>query len=183
VGYLAGQVQDFAGDGSAWGLQISYSFEDSPLGTGGAIRKASAQMDTPFFALNGDTLFLINLSALWLAHCSSRALGTVALLPVSDGSSRGCVTLDENNQITSFNEKPASTGVALVNGGVYVLEPGALASVPANHPASIEREVFPHLAAHGLLAGYVQPAYFTDIGTPESLLVFEQDLLAGVVPL
>jgi NDP-sugar pyrophosphorylase family protein len=183
VGYLAKQVQDFTGDGSAWGLQINYSNEDSPLGTGGALRRASAQMEDPFFALNGDTLFMVDLSALWLAHCSSEALATVALLPVSDGSARGCVTLDEKNRITSFNEKPAATGVALVNGGVYVLEPGALKLVPADRPVSIEREVFPELAAQGLLAGYVQPAYFTDIGTPESLSVFEKDLLAGVVRL
>lgn len=183
VGYLADQVQDFAGDGSAWGLQINYSLEESPLGTGGALRQASLQMEGPFFALNGDTLFMVDLSALWLAHCSTQALATVALLPVSDGSARGCVTLDENNRIISFNEKPAATGVALVNGGVYVLEPGALDSVPANRPVSIEREVFPEQAAQGLLAGYVQPAYFTDIGTPESLSVFEKDLLAGVVRL
>jgi NDP-sugar pyrophosphorylase family protein len=183
VGYLADQVQDFAGDGSAWDLHINYSLEDNPLGTGGALRKASIQIEGPFFALNGDTLFMVNMSALWLAHCSIRPLATVALLPVSDGSARGCVTLDENNRIISFNEKPAATGVALVNGGVYVLEPGALDSVPANQPVSIEREVFPDLAAQGLLAGYVQAAYFTDIGTPESLLAFEKDLLAGAVRL
>ena len=183
VGYLAEKVREFAGDGRAWGLQIGYSQEETPLGTGGALRKASAQMESPFFVLNGDTLFLVDLSALWLAHCSTQPLATVALLPVQDGSGRGCVTLTENGKITSFDEKQPVAGLALVNGGVYVLEPGALDSVPTGQPASIEREIFPRLAAKGHLAGQVQPAYFVDIGTPESLLAFEQDLVGGLIRL
>ena len=157
--------------------------EETPLGTGGALRKASAQMESPFFALNGDTLFLVDLNALWLAHCSTQALATVALLPVQDGSARGCVKLAENGKITSFDEKPPAKGLALINGGVYVLEPGALDSLPTGQPGSIEREIFPSLAAKGQLAGQVQPAYFVDIGTPESLSAFEQDLVEGVIRL
>ena len=183
VSYQAEKVREFAGDGRAWGLQISYSQDETPLGTGGALRKASAYIGSPFFALNGDTLFLVDLSALWLAHCSSHALATVALLPVQDGSARGCVTLGENGKITSFDEKPPATGLALVSRGVYVLEPGALDSLPTGQPASIEREIFPRLAAKGQLAGQVQPAYFVDIGTPESLLAFEQDLVGGLIRL
>jgi len=183
VGYQAEKVREFAGDGRAWGLQIRYSLEETPLGTGGALRKASAYMETPFFALNGDTLFLVDLNALWLAHCSARALATVALIPVQDGSARGCVILAGDGKITSFDEKPPAVGLALVNGGVYVLEPGALDSLPTGQPASIEREIFPRLATEGQLAGHIQPAYFVDIGTPESLSAFEQDLVEGVIRL
>jgi NDP-sugar pyrophosphorylase family protein len=183
VGYMAEKVKEFAGDGRPWGLHIRYSQEETPLGTGGALRKASAQMESPFFALNGDTLFMVDLNALWLAHCSTQALATVALLPVQDGSARGCVKLDENGKITSFDEKPPAKGIALINGGVYVLESGVLNSLPTGQPASIEREIFPSLAAKGKLAGHVEPAYFVDIGTPESLLAFEQDLIEGVIRL
>jgi NDP-sugar pyrophosphorylase family protein len=183
VGYLAEKVREFAGDGQAWGLQIRYSLEETPLGTGGAIRKASAYMENPYFSLNGDTLFLVDLNALWLAHCSTQVLATVALLSVQNGSARGCVSLAENGKITSFDEKPPAAGRALVNGGVYVLEPGALDSLPTGQPASIEREIFPRLAAKGQLAGHIQPAYFVDIGTPESLSAFEQDLVEGGIRL
>ena len=68
----------------------------------------------------------------------------------------------------------------LVNGGVYVLEPQALAEIQPGQAASIERDVFPRLASRRQLAGHEQSAYFADIGTPESLAAFERDVLDGL---
>ncbi len=207
VGHLADQVQAYAGDGGDWGLEITYSIEQSALGTGGALRQACAGLDQPFFALNGDTLFQVDLSALWEQHVRLGCLATVALLPVSDASSRGRVRLAQDGRILSFDEKPApgepvetsrwdvsnnqmpgenqtpQRGVStnIVNGGVYLLEPLALADIPPWEAASIEREVFPRLASRGQLGGLVQDAYFADIGTPESLEAFERDVVRGVV--
>jgi len=202
VGYLAGQVRDFAGDGQHWGLEVTYSLEQAALGTGGALRQASAGLDEPFFALNGDTLFSVDLYALWEQHARLGSLATVALLRVADsntaGSARGCVRLAEDGHILAFDEKPAETphrGVStrrvvstrrdipapfLVNGGVYVLEPSALAEIQPGQAASIERDVFPRLASRRQLAGHEQSAYFADIGTPESLAAFERDVLDGL---
>lgn len=183
VGYLAGQVQEFARDGQDWGLEVTYSLEQTPLGTGGALRQASAGLSEAFFALNGDTLFRVDLPVLWEQHSRVGGLATVALLGVADGSARGCVRLSADGHILAFDEKPlqaqAGPQPALVNGGVYVLEPQALADIPAGQAASIEREVFPRLAARSQLAGQVQDAYFADIGTPDSLAAFERDVLAG----
>jgi NDP-sugar pyrophosphorylase family protein len=193
VGYLAGQVRDFARDGQDWGLEVTYSLEQTALGTGGALRQASAGLGEPFFALNGDTLFSVDLHALWEQHARLGGLGTVALLRVADGSARGCVRLAEDGHILAFDEKPAKVemsrrgvstrrGVsALVNGGVYVLEPPALAEIQPGQAASIERDVFPRLASRRQLAGQEQSAYFADIGTPESLAAFERDVLSGLI--
>jgi NDP-sugar pyrophosphorylase family protein len=184
VGYLASQVRDFAQDGKDWDLEITYSLEQTTLGTGGALRQASADLDESFIALNGDTLFSVDLCALWEQHVRVGGLATVALLRVPDGSARGCVRLAEDGQILAFDEKPIHAQgkplPALVNGGVYVLEPQALSVIQPGQAASIEREVFPRLAARGLLAGHVQQAYFADIGTPESLTAFERDVLEGL---
>ena len=184
VGYLASQVQDFARDGQEWGLEIGYSHEQAALGTGGALRQASADLSEPFFALNGDTLFRADLHALWEQQARLGCLATVALLRAADGSARGCVRLAEDGHILAFDEKPNNVetprrGVStrLINGGVYVLTPQALADIPLGQAASIEREVFPRLAARGQLAGLEQPAYFADIGTPASLSAFERDVL------
>jgi NDP-sugar pyrophosphorylase family protein len=190
VGYLAGQVRDFTGDGQHWGLEVTYSLEQAALGTGGALRQASAGLDEPFFALNGDTLFSVDLYALWEYHARLGSLATVALLRVADGSAagsaRGCVRLAEDGHILAFDEKPAQAQVetpnlaslqtVLVNGGVYVLEPSALTEIRPGQAASIERDVFPRLASRGQLAGLEQSAYFADIGTPESLAAFERDV-------
>ncbi len=179
VGHLAGQIKDFAGDGQRWELEVRYSQEEIPLGTGGALRQASLELEQPFFALNGDTVFMVNLRSLWEAHIASQALATLALLRVDDGRARGCVKLDERGRIVAFDEKPAQADSVLVSGGVYVLDPQALAEVEPGRAVSIEREVFPQLAAGRRLAGHVQAAYFADIGTPESLAKFESDVVAG----
>lgn len=186
VGHLAEQVQRFAGDGRRWGLQVRYSIEQAPLGTGGALHQVSQALSRPFFAMNGDTLFLADLQALWKTHLARQAAATLALLPVQDWQSRGSVTLAEDGTITAFDEKPdqgwlADPAPVLVNGGIYVINPGALAFIQPGRAISIEREVFPILADQGRLAGLVQAAYFADIGTPESLAAFEQDLIAGAI--
>jgi NDP-sugar pyrophosphorylase family protein len=185
VGYLASQVQDYARDGQQWGLEISYSLEQAPLGTAGALRQASADLGEAFFALNGDTLFCADLAELWEHHLRVNSLATVALLRLAGNAAaglRGCVRLSPDGHILSFDEKPALVGGSvLVNGGVYCIEPQALAEVPTGRAVSIEREVFPRLAERGVLAGLVQQAYFADIGTPESLAAFERDVLSGLV--
>ncbi len=190
AGYLAEQVRAYAGDGRAWRLDISHSLEQSALGTGGALRQASLDLRGPFFALNGDTLFRADLAALWDQHQRVGGLATIALLRIADSSTdaksvRGCVRLADDGHILAFDEKPglesprrneSTPPGVLVNGGVYVLEPQALAEIAPGQAASIERDVFPRLAARGQLAGLEQAAYFADIGTPASLAAFERDV-------
>jgi NDP-sugar pyrophosphorylase family protein len=187
IGYLADQIKSYVGDGERWNLRAGYVWEEQPLGTAGALRLSSLGLEGPFFGLNGDTLFLADFQELWHAHRSHPATASVCLKPSEDPAQRGRVSVDPNGRITSFEEK-ASEGagqqsVWLVNAGLYLLEPRALASVAPGESASIERQVFPQLARQGELYGQVQQAYFADIGTPESLAVFESDVLAKHTPL
>jgi NDP-sugar pyrophosphorylase family protein len=181
VGYMADQIKTYAGDGSRWEIKLDYSVEQKPLGTGGALKLASKELQKAFFALNGDTLFAADLLALWQAHSSAEADATIALLPVQGGQERGCVALAEDGRILSFDEKPPVVDQALINGGVYVIEPRALESIQIGQQVSMERQVFPMLAAQRRLFGQVQMAYFTDIGTPQSLAAFEGDVKSGKI--
>ena len=183
TGYLGDQVRAFAKDGYQWGLKISYSHESSPLGTGGALRQASEQITGPFFSLNGDTVFMSGLQKLWHTHFTRHATATLALLRVREVKSRGSVTIDDAGSILHFHEKPSSSETALVNTGFYVLTREALASIPPGQPASLECEIFPLLAKQRSLQGDIETGYFADIGTPEALVLFEQDVLAGIVPI
>ncbi len=201
VGYLAEQVRAYVADGRRWKMNVEYVEEKLPLGTGGALKLASLaggdwKENSPFFALNGDTLFQVNLAELWCSHQANQALATIALREIqtspADASERpdyrlrGCVTVDENRLITSFDEKPTENGIGtaarpiLTNGGVYVLTPAALANIEPGQAASLERDVFPALAATRQLAGFPQTGYFVDIGAPHSLNAFEQDILRGM---
>lgn len=191
IGYKGAQVREYAGDGSNWSVKIEYCQENKPLGTGGALRLAIETLTRDiFFAFNGDTLFDVDLQRLWAMHQKLQVLATIALLRVSTMEShlRGCVKLANNGKILSFDEKPDSRAAdpreqtMLISGGVYLLSKEALTSITPGSKASIERDIFPSLAQNGLLAGIVEKGYFADIGTPESLDVFEHDIIHGVVP-
>jgi D-glycero-alpha-D-manno-heptose 1-phosphate guanylyltransferase len=183
VGYLAHQVKAFAPIAATWNLQVRIVQETAPLGTAGAARLASSGLLKPFLLVNGDTLFLVDISALEKAHRQSAALATMCLRHMTDVSARGRVEIDTNGLIQNFQEKTQIQGNALANGGIYLFEPGALDIVPEGKPASLETDLFPKLASMGKLAGFVQDAYFCDIGTPESLAEFENDLRSGKVTL
>ncbi len=179
AGYLANSILDYAQVSAQSGLDIQVSTEQNPLGTGGALRKASLAESAPFFALNGDTLFLIDLQSLWRFHKTHHSSGSLALLQAVEVRQRGCVRMTDEGYIQSFDEKANQSQPALVNGGVYILTPQALSSVIPGEPVSLERQVFPELAKKGLLTGQVQAGFFVDIGTPESLNQFEQDVRSG----
>jgi len=195
VGYLGEQVQLEIGNGSRWGMVIEYIKEKEPLGTGGALKLCSHGLQGPFFALNGDTLFRVSLRELWQCHKFHQTIATVSLRKIArvdfdDHSQRGCVILDPNGKIQIFDEKPrlgrdpgiinGQSDDILTNGGVYILTPEALASLEPGQTASLEREVFPDIAAIGQLAGCPQLGYFIDIGTPQSLASFELDVQNGI---
>lgn len=189
LGYLASQVVNFIGDGSSWDASIRVVIEETPLGTAGALRLATESFSEPFFALNGDTLFLVDLGILQKAHQAANSLATMALAYVNEGASSGCVLLKSeanlpgvSGTIHQFIEKPPGSGPSLVNGGIYILEPAVLSCLVPGQKASLEREIFPSLANKKEMIGQVQDAYFIDIGTPQSLAKFEQDLTHGKIP-
>ncbi len=132
-----------------------------------------------FFALNGDVLTDIDLTALAAWHVEKRAMGTIYLTPVEDPRRYGLVRLRADGSISDFLEKPGAefAGPALINAGVYVLEPEVLEMIPAGRMFSIERGVFPLLAQAGSLFGHATADYWRDIGTPESYLAAHFDVL------
>ena len=184
TGYLGDQVRDFAGDGGRWGLTIRYSQEETQLGTAGALRQAASHLGGPFFALNGDTLFLADLNRLWKAHCAQSTIASLALRKTASPTGRGIVRLGADGKVLAFAEKPETSsleGGPITSAGLYVFSHQALQRFPQEGASSLERDVFPKLAQAGLLGGSLQEAYFVDIGTPQSLSRFEQDVRSGLI--
>lgn len=170
-------------DGSAAGVKLTYAVEPEPLDTAGAIRFAAehAGIDERFVVVNGDVLCDLNLEELVRFHDARGALGTIALTPVDDPSAFGVVPTDPEGRVLEFVEKPprASAPTNLINAGTYVLEPEVLERVALGRRTSIEREVFPALAATGRLFAMAGGDYWLDAGTPASYLQAHQDVLAG----
>jgi len=177
-GYLPDQIGAAFGK-EYGGLALEYAVEPAPLGTGGAIGFAARELESSFFALNGDSLREADLSELVRFHRSTGAKATILLTPVADPSRYGLVRTATDGRVESFLEKPRPEDIDtdLINAGLYVLEPEVLELVPEGRAVSIEREVFPRLAEAGTVFGVALPGYWLDVGTPESYLQAHRDVL------
>ena len=180
-GYLPDQIESAFGNGHG-DMSLAYAVEDEPLGTGGAIGFAGRELTSSFFALNGDSLREADLGELVAFHRSTGAKATILLTPVADPSRYGLVRTAADGRVETFLEKPRPEEIDtdLINAGLYVLEPEVLDLVPPGRVVSIEREVFPRLAAEGSVFGIALPGYWLDVGTPESYLQAHRDVLERV---
>lgn len=143
--------------------------EDEPLGTGGALGNCRDVVSGTFACFNGDIISSLDASSLLSMHRTNGSVGTLGLWEVEDPTRFGIVGLDETSRITRFKEKPAPEEVFsnLINAGSYIFNDDVFDWMPHGRH-SIERDVFPKLAAEGLLSGVPFEGYFIDAGTPEA---------------
>ena len=106
VGYMSQLFQAFFQDGERYGLRISYSFEDQPLGTAGPIALALEQLDDDFLVMNGDLLTTLNYQNLLSFHKSKRAAATIGLYQREVKVDFGVIKSDEENRLVQYVEKP-----------------------------------------------------------------------------
>jgi mannose-1-phosphate guanylyltransferase len=184
--YLSEVFTPYFGDGSKWGLDVRYAVEETPLGTGGAIKNAAAALnltagsDEPIVIFNGDVLSSHDLGKQIQEHVANRADVTLHLTHVDDARAYGCVPVDENGRVTAFLEKMENPITNTINAGSYVFHPSVIETIAANTVVSVERDVFPALVAAGKkIFGYVEDAYWLDIGTPRALLAGSKHLVDG----
>jgi mannose-1-phosphate guanylyltransferase len=178
--YLSEVFIPYFGDGSKWGIKIKYAVEKEPLGTGGAIRNAAQLLDSDqsVVILNGDVLSSHDLAEQILQHESHDADVTLHLTQVEDARAFGCVPTDSNGRVTAFLEKMENPVTNQINAGCYVFNPRVITAIPLDTVVSVERETFPQLVASGAkVFGYVENAYWLDIGTPRALLKASIDIV------
>lgn len=180
----AQQLRAAFGDGSGYSLALRYAQEDKPLGTAGSV-KAAVQGGGTLLVVSGDILTDCDLNAMYMHHRNTGALATVALTAVEDARPYGLCETDEQGRILRFTEKPAAAEAlpGLVNAGIYLLERQVLQRIPPNGPWDFGRDVFPDMAAEGLLQGVLLRGYWRDIGTPACYARAQDDLLRGRVGL
>jgi mannose-1-phosphate guanylyltransferase len=182
--YRAQMFSDCLGDGSAFGLQIVYVQEDSPLGTGGAIRNAAQALRSdpasPVIVLNGDVLSGHDLAAQLDLHSKADAAVTLHLVEVPDPARFGCVPTDADGRVSAFLEKTPDPVTNRVNAGCYVFRRSVIDVIEPGVVTSVERETFPGLIAAGaVVMGYPDTSYWLDVGTPEAFVQGSCDLVLG----
>jgi mannose-1-phosphate guanylyltransferase / phosphomannomutase len=185
VQFLASMVRNYFGDGEDFGMSLQYATEQTPLGTAGSVRNAEdALRDEPFLVISGDALTDMDLTDLVRFHQDSGALVTVGLARVPDPLEFGIVISDDDGRIQRFLEKPTWGQVFsdTVNTGIYVMEPEVLKEVESGGSVDWSSDVFPRLLDRGApIYGYVAEAYWEDVGTHESYLKAQADVLSGRV--
>jgi len=169
VGYLKKKIMDYYGDGSKFGVNITYIEEDKPLGTAGPLKMARKQLKGSFIVTNGDELKSINIPRMHRLHKRKGALGTLALTTVTDPTQYGVARLS-GSRILEFVEKPKAKDAPsnLINAGFYILEPKIIDMIPDGF-SMLEQDVFPKLAREDKLRGFPFGGQWFDMGTPERL--------------
>jgi mannose-1-phosphate guanylyltransferase/phosphomannomutase len=181
VQFLAALVRNYFGDGEEFGMSLQYATEEMPLGTAGSVRNAEdALRDEPFLVISGDAVTDMDLTAMVKFHKEKGALVTVGLARMPNPLEFGIVIPQEDGRIQRFLEKPTWGQVFsdTVNTGLYVMEPEVLAEVPPGEMVDWSGDVFPKLLKRGApLFGYVSDRYWEDVGTHESYLKVQADVL------
>lgn len=186
VQYLSAQIEDYFGDGADFGMDISYSVEPEPLGTAGSVRRCAGDLDGTFLVISGDALTDVDLGRVIDVHRGRGAAVTLALARVPNPLEFGVVITDADMRITRFLEKPGWGEVFsdTINTGIYVIEPAALAEVPADQPYDFSKDLFPKLMAAGApLYGCPVEGYWCDIGNLQQFMAANEDALRGRVRL
>ena len=166
LGYKHEMIETYVSDQYSM-LDVQYSIEEEPLGTGGAIKLACKKTTrNNVLVLNGDTLFSIDLAKLSTFHELKKASCTLSLKAMADFDRYGAVTLREDNRIDSFKEKQFYKS-GLINGGIYALDKAQFTVTNLPDKFSFEKEYLEKFYAEQNMYGIEQDAYFIDIGIPE----------------
>ena len=171
-GYKSEYMASAIGDGSRQGIRITYSYEDHPMGTAGAVKLLEDRLDDVFIAVNGDVFIDIDVGKEIRDHFEHDASVTIALTTVEDPTQFGIVGLDDDGRVTRFKEKPKKEEAFsnLINAGVYVFNKDVLEYVPEGEPFDISKELFPILLEKGYrLQGHRIDGHWRDVGRPYDL--------------
>jgi mannose-1-phosphate guanylyltransferase len=185
LAYRPERIEAVFGDGGPFGKRIRYVVEETPLGTGGAVKNAEPYLDDVTIVFNGDVLTDVDLAGVVREHRASGAAATIVLAPVPNPAAYGLVEFDRDRRVTRFVEKPdpAQITTDTINAGIYVLQTSTLDLMPAGVNHSIERAFFPALLERGdRVMAHVHRGYWIDIGTPEKYLQVHRDILEGRYP-
>src|SRR5215210_1650632 len=161
--FMPEEIRDYFGDGSDWGVSMSYSVEDVPAGTAGSVKLAEELLEGErVLVISGDALTDCDLARVVSFHEENAAEATMVLKSVENPLDFGIVFTDT------------------VNTGIYLLEPSVLAEIPTEGEYDFSKELFPTLLEDGRpLYGFVTEDYWEDIGTLEQYMGAQRDVLDG----
>jgi len=167
--HLPQMITEYFSSGRWLGVNITYSYEESLLGSAGAVRKLAAFFQEPFFVLYGDVLFDIDLQQVVCFHREAGGLMTLVVHQAEDPTTCGVVEMDRTGRVLRFEEKPPVPFSPWCNSGLYIMEPEVVGHIPPNCFYDFGKDLIPHLLSLGLpVYGYPVKSLVIDIGSPEA---------------
>lgn len=149
------------------GIQLSYSIEGTPMGTGGALRLAMEMLKTDSsFILNGDSYFNFPFDALEDTYKLKEADLAIALKQMDNAERYGTALLDKDHRVVRFEEKKQHSS-GLINGGIYYANTSLLSRLPQTAVFSFENDYLKLAVEKDLVVGVPDDSYFIDIGIPQ----------------
>jgi len=161
VGYLAELLMAYFGDGSKWGVRISYSCEEEPLGTAGPLSLVDGLCE-PFLVMNGDLLTTLNFRALWKQHVRNGLVATLATYQRDVKIDLGVIETDDQGFVQAYIEKP--TYHYTISTGIYAFLPEVLEYIPHGERMDLPQLIVKLLAAGRRVAAYPFAGRWLDIG-------------------
>jgi NDP-sugar pyrophosphorylase family protein len=164
VGHLAGLMRTYFMDGQQWGVNISYSQEDHPLGTAGPLSLIDGLCST-FLVTNGDVLTTLDLKELLSFHRAQGGIATIAVHRRQVKIDLGVVQWNGDHALSGYIEKP--TYDYTVSMGMYIFEPRVMEYIPHNQYLDFPDLVLKMIAAGEKVSGYAFDGYWMDLGRPD----------------
>ena len=183
VGHMGNVIQKYFGDGSAFGVQISYIVEEQPLGTAGALYFLKDEIQNDFLLLNGDIIFDVDIQKFLEYHCNQRTAATILTHPNSHPYDSGIIIADDKNRVTNWLHKEDERlwYKNLVNAGLHMFSPRIFESFHEAKKCDLDRDVLKPLIKEGELSVYDSPEYIKDMGTPDRYYAVIEDIKSGKV--
>ena len=164
VGHLSELLRAFFKDGSQFGINITYSYEQCPLGTAGPIALVDG-LDEAFLVTNGDVLTTLNLHELIQFHREQKAIATIAAHHRQSKIDLGVIQKDGDYRITGYIEKPVYD--FMVSMGIYIFEPAVMPYITRNEYLDFPDLIKKLIAADQRVVGYEFNGYWEDLGRPD----------------
>ncbi len=175
VSYLGNQIEEYFGDGAKFGLSIKYSYEETPLGTGGALKNAEDKLAEEVLLLNGDTFLPIEYGELIKYFYQYTKMGIIVVYNNSEDIVPNNIAIEESNFVFEYNKKD-SKGMTHVDAGAIVFKKEVLNLIPNGQVSSLEEEIFHKLIKIKELLAFPTRKRFYDIGNFEEIEVIERVL-------
>lgn len=183
--HLSSVIEEYFGDGTDLGVNITYIKERLPLGTAGALKQLEIILDDKFMVFYGDIIFDLDLASFQRFDRSSPSIATIVVHPNDHPFDSDLVEIDENNFVVNFHSKPHRKNSYfrnLVNAAVYIMDPKIFNYIPGDKPSDFGKDIFPLLLkSNEKIHAYNIAEYIKDIGTPARLEIARTDYLTGTI--